>query len=128
MELMLEPPSMMPKLQEERGLAVGRQAMFGEVGDGARQRMHRIGDAVVAPAMAARTADGDIEAPAGQGLRSDVVVIGAVQNHKGLNLPAGAGLTAQVAHAAKIALAFFAHVGDEDQAVEDFREFGGTWR
>ena len=68
--------------------------------------------------MAARTGDGDIEAAAGEGLGSDVIGVGPVQDQKGLDAAAGAGLTAQIAHPAQVAFAFFAHIGDEDQAVE----------
>ena len=124
MELMLEPPSMIPKLYDDRGLPLAGEALFGEVSDGARQRMHRIGDAVIAPAMPAGTADGDIEAAAGQGLRSDVIDIRTIQNQKRLDPASGGGLTAQITHAAEIALALLADVGDEDQIAEVIGEIG----
>ena len=90
--------------------------------DGARQRMHRIRDSVIAPAMAARAGDGDVEAAAGQRLGSDVIGIRAVQNQKRLDAAAGAGLAAQIAHAAQVAFAFLADVGDEHQPAEQLFE------
>ena len=80
--------------------------------------MDGVGEAVIAPAMAARSADGDIEAAAGESLRGDVIDIGAIQNQERLDSAAGAGLPAQIAHAAQIALALLAHIGDEDEAAE----------
>ena len=42
----------------------------------------------------------------------------AVQNHEGSDPRAGAGLAAQIAHAAQVALALLADVGDEHQVAE----------
>src|SRR5690349_4405568 len=98
--------------------------MLGEVSNGPRQGVHRVGDAIIAPTVAAGAIDGDIETAAGERLGSDVVGVGAVQNQERLNATAGGGLTAEIAHAAQVALSLFAHVGDEHDAAADIREFG----
>ena len=98
--------------------AVARQALFGEGSDGARQRMDRIGEAVIAPTMPAGAANGDVETAAGESLRRNVIDIRAIQNQERLNPASGARLPAQIAHAAQVALAFLTHIGDENQIPE----------
>src|SRR5689334_25405532 len=93
--------------------------MLGEETDGAREGVDGIGESVIAPAMAAGAGDADVEAAAGQGLRRDVVGVRSVEDQERLNAAAGTRLAAEVAHAAEIAFAFFADVGDEDQTVEE---------
>ena len=53
-----------------------------------------------------------------------MIDIRAIQNQERLDARAGAGLPAQVAHAAQVALALLADVGDEDQVAELVGEIG----
>src|SRR4030081_607134 len=98
--------------------------MLGEVSDGSRQSMNRVGYPIIAPTVAAGTTDGDVETSAGKRLGSDVVGVGPIQNQERLNAAAGGGLAAEIAHAAQVALAFLADVGDEHHAAADIREVG----
>ena len=113
---MPEPPSMRPAFTETRGSGSGiHRVPVDEISDGARESMHRIADSEIAPAMAARAGERDFEAAAAKRLGGDVIERGAIQNQKCRNLRDQRGLPADMAHAAQVAFAFFAHVGDQQQ-------------
>ena len=115
MQLMLVPPWIRPKLKEDRGVGSARRAgreRSREFGNRPAERVDRIAGAVIAPAMPARAGDGHFKAAAGQGPAGDVIGVGAVQNQEGFG-PGTIRVPAQVAHAAQVALALLAHVGDQ---------------
>ncbi len=62
------------------------QPRFGEQRDGAAERVHRIADAEIAPAMAAGSGEGDLEATAAQRAGGDVVGVGAIHDQEAVNL------------------------------------------
>ena len=93
---------------------------FGEQRHRAAQRVQRIADAVIAPAMAARTGERDLEAAAPQRAAGDVIGVGAVEHQEGLDL-AGQRLLREVPHPQQIALAFFADVGHQQQVRRKIR-------
>ena len=89
-----------------------------EDGDGAGERVYRIGGAVVVPAVAAWTGEDHLEAAATQSLTSDVVVAGTVEDDK--RLIAKLGIAAQVAHTGEVSLPFLAYISDEDRRAGEF--------
>src|ERR1700693_4341600 len=113
-----------PEVVGRSRAAVGRQALRGKGGNGARQRMDRVGEAVIAPTVAAGAANSDIEAPAGESLRGDVIDIRTIQNQKRLNPDSGVRLAAQITHAAQVALAFLAHIGYENKIPKFVKQRG----
>src|SRR5579862_729233 len=78
-----------PEVVGRARAAAARKAMLSKERDCARESVHRIGDPIVAPAVAARPGNSDIEPPAGQRLRGDVVGIGAVQDQERPDTAAG---------------------------------------
>src|SRR5229473_11644 len=74
--------------------SIARKPMVGEGGDGARQGVYGVGDAVIAPTMPARTANSYVKTAAGKRLGSDVVGVGSVKNQKDLNPAASVRLPA----------------------------------
>ena len=114
MALTLEPPSISPTLMDDFGPPSSR--VSAKERHGAAQRVHRIADAVIAPAMAARSGEGDFEAPAAEPAGGDVVGVGAVDDQERADLPGERRLLAEVPHAEQIALALLADVGHQQQA------------
>ena len=56
---------------------------FGEQRHGPAERVNRVADAVIAPAMAAGPGEGDFEAAAAQRPGGDVIGVGAVHHQEG---------------------------------------------
>ncbi len=82
------------KIVRRAWASIARKPMVGEGGDGAREGVYGVGDAVIAPAMPARTADRHVKTAAGKCLGSDVVGVGSIEDHKGLNPAASVRLPA----------------------------------
>ena len=98
--LMPVPPSISPTLMEDFGLPF--EPRLGEQRHGAAQRVDGIADAVIAPAMPARSGEGHLETAAAQGAGGDVVGSGAVHDHEGADLLGERRLLAEVAHPARL--------------------------
>ena len=90
---------------------VAGNARVDEAHGAANQRVDRIGHAEIGPAVAAGTGDDDFEAARSQRFGGDVVDAGAVENDDGFQAVT-IGIDER-AHAAEIAFAFFADVGDK---------------
>ena len=107
------------------------KVVFGLVGDGrsaellnrSRQSDDRIRRAKVAPRMSARAGHRDQIAAAAQRLVDDAVRPGAVDYQRVSDLVAPRRFGEKMSHAANIALAFLAYVGNKDQ-----RRFGPQLR
>ena len=110
MELMLDPPSISPKLKEDLGPLVGARSL--NVGDGAAQGVDRIAHTVIRPGMSAGPGHGDVKTAAGERLRGDAVRAGAVEDEKSFD-PGGNAGPAKITHAGKVSFSLLADVGDQ---------------
>ena len=113
MELTLVPPWMVPMLRVVRGSS-GKRGL-GEGGQRRGQGGDGVGGARVGKAVAAGAGDGDLEAAAAEGLGDGRVRARAVEDDVGGDAAGERALVVEVAHAAQIAFAFFAHVAQEDK-------------
>ena len=103
----------------------GGGEIFGEDGDHAGDGVDGVGDAVIVPAMATGALDGDFVSAAGECFVGDVTGGGAVEDEEGADFGSEGGLGTEVAHAAEVAVAFFADIGDEDGGGGEAGERGG---
>lgn len=108
----------------------GGREVFGEDGDHSREGVDGVADAVVDPAVAAGALKGDFVAAAGECFGGDVFGGGAVEDEERPDAGGERRGGAEVEHAAEVAVAFFADVGDEDggggEAAEGGRRFHGA--
>ncbi len=86
-------------------------------GDGAADEEDGVGRAGIGPGVASGAGDGDAEAPAAEGAGDDGGGSGAFEGQQRSNAAAIGALREEMAHAAEIAFAFLADVGDEEQGV-----------
>ena len=96
------------RLVGQRGFGYSASQRGGKGCDGVRSA--RIGKTV-----AARAVDGDLKAAAAEGLGNGGVRAGAVENDVGGDAASERALIVEVTHAAQIAFAFFADVGQDDE-------------
>jgi len=87
--------------------------------------MHGIGDAEIAPAVAARSREYDLKTAAAEGLSGDVVRRRAVEDEERADLPDQRGLPAEMADAGQIPLAFLADICHQQQPVPDIGGIAG---
>ena len=85
-------------------------------GDGAAERVNRVGRPEVASAMPPRSGNDNLEAPAGQRLGRIMLRGRAIQDQIGSDSRRQLRLPAQVPHPAQVALAFLPHIGHQQQA------------
>ena len=112
MELTEVPPAMVAELRVVRGLE-GRVSCVSS-GSAAARIEDGVGAAGVGPGVAAGAGDVDAETAAGQGAGDDRVGAPAFERDGGGDaMGVGAGVE-EMAHAAEVALAFFAYVGGEE--------------
>jgi len=76
--------------------------------------------------LAAGPGEQDLEAAAGQGLVGDALERRAVQHQPGADAGRERRLAHQVPHAAEVAFALLAHVGDQHQARRGFLDGRGA--
>ncbi len=86
--------------------------------DPTHERVDGIGHAEVGPAVATGAGDENFETSRGERFRGDVIGAGAVENDCGFEF--GAVGVDESAHAAEVAFAFFADIGDEENCAARF--------
>ena len=98
-------------------MSVGRRReLVGEPGNGMAEGVDRIGVPGIAPTVAAGAGEQDLEAAAGQRPVGDALERRAVEHEPGADARRERRLAGQVPHAAEVAFALLADVGDQHQA------------
>ncbi len=104
----------------QRGARLFGQRGFGQSGERGGQGGDGVGCACVSKAVAAGAGDGDLKAAAAEGLGDGGVGACAVEDDVGGDAAGERSLIVKVTHAAQIAFALFAHVGEDDEGSGEF--------
>ena len=93
---------------------VGKRS-FGKRGEGSGKRGDGVGSAGVGETVAAGSGNGDLVAAAAEGLRDGGVGAGSIENNVSGDAAGERAVLVDMAHAAQVALTFFANVAEDDE-------------
>ena len=107
------PPRIVPRLRVVRG-SLGR-GISASRGEGGGQRGDGVGSAGVSKTVAPGSGNGDLIAAAAKSLRDGCVGAGSIENNVSGDAAGERAVLVNVAHAAQVALTFFADVAKDDE-------------